>query len=396
MSLFRPEFDLGPYTFAGEQLREIAFPLGGIGSGCVSLDGRLGLRDWEIYGRPNKGSFLEKTFPALWVQPEGEQSHALTVQGPRAKDWVGEGRAFWSYGHGQFFKQMDGLPGFDAVEFCGTFPMARARLTKKGLPVEVELAAFNPFIPLDTRSSSFPCACLVYRVKNLTRRRVRGTLAWSLMNPIGEGVPGEDRARNETRDSGTHRGLYFFNEKTESSAALTTAWKDVTILERWETGAWFDAVQTFWSAFREDGRLEKAQGAKGNPRSPGTLGCVFELGPGEEVEIPFLISWVVKPVSKYWGGPNEPKAEPWNPSYSTLWPTAWHAATEFHKRYEELSARTLAFERAMFQSTLPPEVLQSVSATASTLHSPTVIQLEDGTFWAWEGCSPTDGCCAGT
>ena len=36
-----------PRTFAGEYLREIAFPLGGIGTGCVSLDGRGALVDWN-------------------------------------------------------------------------------------------------------------------------------------------------------------------------------------------------------------------------------------------------------------------------------------------------------------------------------------------------------------
>ena len=85
MSLFRPGFDVEPYAFRGDHLREIAFPLGGIGTGCVSLDGRGGLRDWEIFNRPNKGFLLPKTFPLLWTRVEGEAPVARVVHGPRVR-----------------------------------------------------------------------------------------------------------------------------------------------------------------------------------------------------------------------------------------------------------------------------------------------------------------------
>src|SRR5205085_10887096 len=52
-------------SFTGQQLGEIAFPLGGIGTGTVSLGGRGELRDWEIFNRPNKGRSLPFTFVAL-------------------------------------------------------------------------------------------------------------------------------------------------------------------------------------------------------------------------------------------------------------------------------------------------------------------------------------------
>ena len=41
-------YRLGPQrSFTGPQLAEVAFPLGGIGTGTVSLGGRSELRDWE-------------------------------------------------------------------------------------------------------------------------------------------------------------------------------------------------------------------------------------------------------------------------------------------------------------------------------------------------------------
>ena len=42
-------------SYDSNHLRKIALPLGGIGTGTVSLGGRGNLRDWEIMNRPAKG-----------------------------------------------------------------------------------------------------------------------------------------------------------------------------------------------------------------------------------------------------------------------------------------------------------------------------------------------------
>lgn len=403
MSLFQPNFDLEPYTFRGENLREVAFPLGGIGTGCVSLDGRGNLRDWEIFGRPNKGSYLPYTFPMLWAKPEGEEARILAVQGPRLQHWYGELAGPWTYGHGNFFEQMDGLPAFDAVEFQGTFPLARLKFTKANFPIQVELAAFNPFIPLDADASSYPGACLTYRLKNTSDVRVDATLAWSMMNPIGWKVPeGEpDKARGEHFRADGCQGIRFTNERFEpghpshGTVALSTNWPDVTVLPQWEKREWWDTLQAVWTAFKATGRLEEGPAGTGSDRSAGTLGATVSLAPGEVVEIPFLITWVFPTSIKYWDG-GDYKDHTWTPHYAVQWPDAVEAATGFFQDLSALTARTLAFEEALFTSTLPTDVLQSVSATASILHTPTVLRLEDGTYWAWEGCGPDQGCCAGT
>ena len=42
-------------SYDQDHLLRIALPLGGIGTGTVSLGGRGDLRDWEIVNRPAKG-----------------------------------------------------------------------------------------------------------------------------------------------------------------------------------------------------------------------------------------------------------------------------------------------------------------------------------------------------
>jgi uncharacterized protein (DUF608 family) len=44
------------FVYEGSKTKEISFPLGGIGSGCIGLAGDGRLVDWEIFNRPSKRS----------------------------------------------------------------------------------------------------------------------------------------------------------------------------------------------------------------------------------------------------------------------------------------------------------------------------------------------------
>src|ERR1700683_529336 len=68
--------------FTKDSLKEIAFPLGGIGTGTVSLGGRGNFRDWEIFNRPNKGGVLPFTFVALHLTGGGLAKPLLRVVEP--------------------------------------------------------------------------------------------------------------------------------------------------------------------------------------------------------------------------------------------------------------------------------------------------------------------------
>ena len=65
-----------------EHLPKIALPLGGIGTGTVSLGGRGDLRDWEIVNRPAKGFTPRHTFFALRARPDGGEMVTRALEGP--------------------------------------------------------------------------------------------------------------------------------------------------------------------------------------------------------------------------------------------------------------------------------------------------------------------------
>jgi len=136
-------------TFTGESLREVAFPLGGIGTGTVSLGGRGNLRDWEIFNRPAKGRNLPYSFFAIRA---AGMSRVL------------ERRLLppFAAGSGLPTAQMSGLPRFAEARFMGEYPLAGIEFIDDSFPVQVSLEAWNPFIPMNDLDSGIPVAIFVW------------------------------------------------------------------------------------------------------------------------------------------------------------------------------------------------------------------------------------------
>ena len=59
------------------KLREISFPLGGLGTGCIGLSGNGRLIDWEIFNKPNKGSV--NGFSHFSVKAEKSKKNGIHV-----------------------------------------------------------------------------------------------------------------------------------------------------------------------------------------------------------------------------------------------------------------------------------------------------------------------------
>ncbi|MCJ7752769.1 MAG: hypothetical protein MUQ65_17060, partial [Armatimonadetes bacterium] len=213
-----------PAARSGRQLDEIAFPLGGIGTGMVSLGGWGQLRDWEVMNRPAKGFRIPFTFFTLRVERPGKAPLVKVIEGPAGgpRNAGGHSSVPWETGAG--------LPRFKDVSFRGEFPMAEVRFRDPEVPLEVSLEAFNPFIPLNEDDSSIPAAVLIYRFRNRSGRRVTFSVVGNLTNVVGEG-DGLKR-KNEARRGGGLRGLFLSaaggrqDSRKQGSMALATPWGD--------------------------------------------------------------------------------------------------------------------------------------------------------------------------
>src|SRR3984957_7324078 len=103
-----------PRFFTGEQLKMLAFPLGGVGSGSLALGGRGQLRDWEIFNRPNKGFSPPYAFPAIWIKAGDAKPITRVLEARILPPYEGE--------NGLGANNAPGLSRLEAAKFTGEYP----------------------------------------------------------------------------------------------------------------------------------------------------------------------------------------------------------------------------------------------------------------------------------
>ena len=393
-----------PRVFTREQLKMIAFPLGGAGAGSIALGGRGQLRDWEIFNRPNKGFAPSYAFPAIWVQagdakPVAHVLEARILPPYEGQDGLGSANA-------------PGLSRLASAEFTGQYPLARVRFEDTTLPVKVELEAFSPFIPHDPDDSGLPVAILRYRIHNPGSVRAKVGIAFSIDNPVQAASSGfpvanppkVDSRLNEYREDDGLQGLVMSNPGLPSSdplagsfvlAALPVRGASTSYWRGWPKGRWWNSPLLFWDSFSRDGALLD------EPQSRGTVGALCQqatVAAGGSETITFLLAWHFPNRTPAWCGWDAPKDEGdtvIGNYYSTRFNSAWQAAKYTASNLERLEARTRAFADAFAQSTLPDAVKDAASANISILATTTCFRTADGEFHGFEGSDDKSGCCFG-
>ncbi len=403
---------LGPQRlFEGGSLSQVAFPLGGIGTGTISLGGRGNLRDWEIFNRPGKGISLPMTFFCIYIKADGEKPLVRILEGPL------EPPLWENYGHGYPRGQVPGLPRMERARFSGSYPMARVDFEDSRVPLEIGLEAFNPFIPLQPEDSGIPGVILFYRLKNIGKKPLKVSVVGSLLNPVGfDGTeildartvnrtlssPFFGQNLNEFKESDLLSGIFMSSRRIKpddpvfGTLALSTTWPDVTHLSHWTRAEWFDDFFVFLKDLLDNGRFESEEPESPSPDGRtdiGSLGLVAEIEPGESVELPFYLTWHFPNFLNYFDRREEMRGRIYKNHYALKFVDAWGAAKYLAGNRNRLEAETRKFVDLFFDQTLPPYVLEAVSSQASIIRTPTCFWLDDGSFFGFEGTNVTAGSC---
>jgi non-lysosomal glucosylceramidase len=408
-------------SYTGDHLLRVALPLGGIGTGTISLAGRGNLQDWEVMNRPAKGCTPRNAFFVLRVKEKGKPPVLRCL----------EGRIHPSQYEGASGSTVPnhGLPRFRSCRYHAAYPLAQVELSDPDVPVEVRLEAFNPLIPNDPDRSGIPVAVLRYSLHNLTRQPLDVALCGSFENFVGNERPQPASAyfaspsgmprnnANEYRAARqvcgifmTTRGVAPASEQYGSLALAAIANTGVTYRTSWAKLSWGDSLLDFWDDLAADGRLDdRDQGAEEAPT--GSLAVALSLPPGESRSVTFLIAWHF-PNRMTWtpqpvvddgtiplcgcatpgcGDPN------WVGNYyATRYADAWDVIVRTAPDLPALEDDSVRFVRALVDSTFPTPVIEAALFNLSTLRSQTSFRTADGRFLGWEGCSDLAGCCHGS
>ena len=404
-------------TYSGERLNHVAFPLGGIGAGMVCLSGTGALTHVSIRGvaEVNNEPYLTA---AVCIKGEAKQAKVLEGPVPSWKPMFPRGPGHMGSGTGAPTKNY-GLPRFAAAEFEARFPFAHVRLSDPGFALDASICAWSPFIPGDEDASSLPVAALEYTLRNATDRPIEAVfsfhaqnllspseLARLIRNPIGT------RFRVGRMRNGFVLRLDGSSEEpwVERSFAAAVDDPETRCDYRWFRGdSPFDPFLMVWRHISEGLMPQNEPVAESEHSSPGgSIYVPFRLRAGERKVLGLRLAWYVPwtnlregddPDTRKEGksdSPDPQAKERHRPWYSAVFSDVEAVGAHWRENYDTLRSRSLAFFDCLYDTTLPPEIVESVAANLGILKSPTVLRQPDGRLWIWEGCFDEGGCCPGS
>ncbi|MBL9134766.1 MAG: hypothetical protein JNK85_02810 [Verrucomicrobiales bacterium] len=380
--------------YSGERLNRLAFPMGGMGAGMICLEGSGALSHFSLRHHPQV--FNEPvTFAALWIKgADGGRSVARVLEGP-VPPWKLFGRP--DTGNGAAGLAL-GLPRFRRATFSTKFPFGTVSLEDDAVPIEVTITGWSPFEPGNPDDASLPVGALEFRFSNPTSRPVEAVFSWSARNFMALG-------KNTHAIQPTQGGFKLWSaapsEKAWEEGAFTATVSDpgLKVNHAWFRGGWWDGLTMAWKEIAEGGCLERPPVTSGDPPPGATLFVPLALAPGASRTVTLRLAWFVGTTDLRIGRDAKdaaPVSGGYKPWYAGRFRDIDEVTAYWRDHYDRLRQASRRFSDCLHDTTLPPEVLDAVTANLSILKSPTVLRQADGRLWAWEGCGDNSGCCHGS
>lgn len=385
--------------YRGEKLRRVQMPIGGIGTGQVSLCGNGGLAAFEIRNVAEKTytPCRQSVHPAFVVRTEDADGKvaARLLEGPLDKSLYEGAFGCAAPNHG--------YPRFASATFRVAYPLAQVALDDPAVPVAATLEAMNPLVQGDAEASGMPVALLRWRLENTSDRPLKVTVAAAMPNPCGGDVSQEE-ALSKTLAGVVFRGNAdkpdsdkpLNRETGEFALVVPSGAGDVTLGADVFHAGWSDGLDQFWRRLVAKGDVGDMAGRE--KCDFGMLAVSFTLAAGETRSVPFAYSWRF-PNRSQWEQTENGFYETANHvgnHYCQTWPTALAAAEALFARLPELEAKTVDFVRSVTDAEKVPAVVKEAALfNLSTFRSATCFRTADGHFFGWEGTGDAQGSCYG-
>ena len=395
---------IGKRSYTGENLSQVAFPLGGIGAGMICFEGTGALTNFSLKSHPEV--FNEPNIFSAVTVKGGKKNLSLVLEGPVPNRKIFGARGTANGGNGKNY----GLPRFSDAEFTSEFPFATLRLEDKAMPLIAEITAWSPFTPPDADNSSLPLAALEFTFKNTGKTKVECVYSFNakVFHSVKDGKNSVKKTRNGfiMQEKGSEKepwGEGYFCAKVDDPS--------VKVNPSWFRGGWFDSLTMAWKDIASGNCVDKPEIKEGDPSKGASLFVPFKLKPGEKKVIRLMLSWYIPYSNIKMGGPkkescaagcecstpkNESEKENYRPWYSAKFAGIDELADYWSGKYDSLREKSLKFSKCFYDTNLPHDIVEAAAANLSILKSPTVMRQYDGRFWAWEGCCDESGCCHGS
>lgn len=399
-------------TYEGQYTNKVALPVGGIGTGTISVGGNGQWKDVEIMNKPGKGFYGSdnpKQAPCFLIYTEDNTGKKLSkaLMGPLAlSDYEGaEGS----------FAPNHGIPRFKTSAFETAYPFGTVKLEDPAMPVSAKLRVFNPYIPGDADKSGIPIAIIRYEITNKTKEALKIAVAGTMDNFIGmDGTDlmtsdfnknvypvGAKDNRNTFRTTGSLAGILMTSDSVDKKSdtwgtiALTTRNGDsnnkITYRTELNPKGWNANINDMWDDFSDDGMFKDLTFDHKVDRPRACLSVSTTLAAGETKQIEFFLTWDF-PNRKDWFFKGD---EILGNYYSNNFADAWDVAEKVLPQIPALEKKTIDFVNLIVQSDYPESIKEAALFNSSTLRTQTTFRTSDGNFFGWEGIFNSTGSCHG-
>lgn len=383
-----------------------AFPLGGIGTGTISINAAGQLCDFQVFNRPSLGVKIPYSFFSMYSK-WGDCTDVRAIEAEPHPDFY--------RGRGYHPLNTMGLPKFPTSQMEVRYPFADIQFADAAFPLQVSLRAFTPFVPMRADDSGIPGAVFRFEVENTSNHEAEVFIASSMGNMHNyRGVDCfdnyiiSDQCENHAMQEGNITGVFMTGSAVPeddlqfSNNAILTPEAGVQVRKTWHRGGWYDGVTDFWNNFKE-GRLDDEKSTEDEKFGPvGPAGCTVgsvgvrkHIAAGEKAQFTFAISWYVPNRIKGWAKGDNDGLTMKN-YYATQYRDAWQAGCTLLSKLDALEDASCRFADALYDSTLPDAVVDALASNIAVLRSTTCWRAPDGTFTAWEGSHEQEGSCTGT
>jgi len=368
--------------YRGAHLDAISFTVGGIGTGCIQMNGKAERAIWQIFNNFDGGP-LPNSFFAMAAEAPGKEPVVRALQTTPA---------------GPF-------PPMEDLSFRGEYPFAWYTFHDPESPVAVTLEAYNPFIPLDAKNSAIPCAIFNITIENTAKRPVTGALLALQQNAVGyDGtspiLANRNRGYGGNRNRTLREGPATLLRMTADIPPTAPTWGDMVLFTP-EVATAIPGVANLQAArdalvaaLNEPPAIphDEAGPSPAGQTLDGAIIVPFRMRPGERRTVSFVLTWSF-PNARHGG-----EIAGWEHTgnmYHNWWQDALDVAKYLLANLPKIEHDTRLYHDLFYQTNLPWWLKDRITSQTAILRSKTCFWAADGYFGAWEGCQPNGGCCAG-
>ena len=215
--LFQPN---AQRTFSGDRATQVSMPVGGLGAGCICVNGSGGLQDFSIRTRPETTAL-----PTGFTANSPEAGFAiLHIKGatPVTKLVEGPFPAFKIFDQGLRVRACAAAAPKDFRDSRNAISAANFLSPKSASPIRPfpstsPSSAWNPFIPLDDKNSGIPCAILEYTLHNTSSQAVDYEFSYHLSHLAPGCRPDQAASANAVIPG---KGAFLFNPEAPNAESL--------------------------------------------------------------------------------------------------------------------------------------------------------------------------------